>query len=423
MVGLFGGFHFISQPTWQNVRVGDEVALSLDYPQGVLDKLSVSISDYQGILSCDDEVLNVGAINLGDRALVYQEPGEVSLSLRLFGLIPVKQINVAVVPDLTLYPGGQPVGILLRTDGIMVVGKSPVIDTQGKSQFPADDAGIKVGDVIESVNGEPVASDEKMATLIDELGQSGEPITLGFTRKGQAQSEEITPIFCQESGTYRIGLYVRDNAGGVGTLTFIDPVTKRYGALGHMVADNETQQRINILNGKLVNANIEGIKKGQKGYPGEKIGGFVSDLSLGSIEKNTPFGIFGTIKNMSLTKSTLYDQPMPVAFYPEVQLGEAEFLTALDGHKVESFKINIEKISPNDANGKGMVIKITDQALLERTGGIIQGMSGSPIVQNGKIVGAVTHVFINDPTKGYGILIDDMLKEAELLDENGQIKK
>ena len=198
-------------------------------------------------------------------------------------------------------------------------------------------------------------------------------------------------------------------------MSFIDPVSGRYGALGHMIANSETQERISIINGKLVQADIEGIKKGQKGYPGEKIGAFVNDDALGSIEKNSYAGIFGEIKDMSVTENNFLTEPMPVGYYPEIELGEAEILTALDGQNVQSYKIRIEKIMPDADDGKGLVIKVTDPVLLERTGGIIQGMSGSPIIQNGKIIGAVTHVFINDPTKGYGILIDDMLEEAGLL--------
>ncbi len=405
------------QPLEQNVRVGDTLELALNYPEKMVEQLKINISDRDGILGLAES--QTAAVNLIDQeTLTYLQPGEVSLSLRLFGLIPVKQIDVNVLPELSLYPGGQPVGILLRTDGIMVVGMSPVLDDEGKSRFPAEKAGIKVGDIIQKVNNVTVNNDEKMAMLIDQLGQNHEEITLEVLREQEIIYKKIEPVYCTESKTYRIGLYVRDNAGGVGTLTFIDPVTKQYGALGHMIANNETQEKLNILNGKLVSANIEGIKKGQRGYPGEKIGGFANDNSLGTIEKNTYAGIFGVLKNLSMTENNYYDKPLPVAYYPEIELGPATILTALEGQKVEAFTIAIEKVMPNGENGKGMVIKVTDPILLEKTGGIIQGMSGSPIIQNGKIIGAVTHVFINDPTKGYGILISDMLSEVGLIEDD-----
>lgn len=419
VLGVGGLVSQIFEPSRQSVRVGDSFDLAFSFPQQLLDKIEINIEDEQGILGLDEAAKEVAAINLGQgESLTFLEPGEVSLSLRLFGLIPVKQIDVNVLPTLSLYPGGQPIGILLRTDGIMVVGMSPVIDEEGKSRFPAEKAGIRVGDVITKVNEVSVNNDEKMAALIDKLGQENKEITLEITREQETLQKKIEPVFCNESKTYRIGLYVRDNAGGVGTMTFIDPVTKQYGALGHMIANSETQEKINILNGKLVKANIEGIKKGQRGYPGEKIGGFVSDTALGSIIKNTYAGIFGELNDLKITKDNYYTEPLPVAYYPEIEIGAAEILTAIDGQKVESFAISVEKVMPNGENGKGMVIKVTDSRLLNETGGIIQGMSGSPIIQNGKIIGAVTHVFINDPTKGYGILINDMLNEIGLLPEN-----
>lgn len=406
------------QPFLQSARVGEALALSLDYPQSLLTQMKVDIQDQQGVLDLDQETAQVAAINLsGQNGPTCVQPGQVSLKLRLFGLIPVKQIDVAVMPEISLYPGGQPIGILLRTDGIMVVGMSPVIDQDGKSCFPAEKAGIKVGDIIKEVDGVTVVNDEKMSAMIHALGQQNKPIKLTILRDNELITKEVQAVYCCESQTFRIGLYVRDNAGGVGTLSFIDPESGRYGALGHMIANSETQERISIINGKLVNADIEGIKKGQKGYPGEKIGAFVSDDALGSIEKNSYAGIFGDIKDMSVTDHNYLTKPLPVGYYPEIEQGEAEILTALDGQDVQSYKIRIEKVMPNADDGKGLIIKVTDPILLERTGGIIQGMSGSPIIQNGKIIGAVTHVFINDPTKGYGILIDDMLEEAGLMDQ------
>lgn len=417
-VTLATAFWQAGQPFLQSARVGQALALPFHYPQSLLTQMKVDIQDKQGVLQWDKECSEVAAIHLNSTTgPTCVQPGQVSLKLRLFGLIPVKQIDVSVMPEISLYPGGQPIGIVLRTDGIMVVGMSPVIDEEGKSCFPAEKAGVKIGDIIKEVDGVTVINDEKMSSMVNALGKQNKAIRLTILRDNQLITKEVRAVYCCESHTYRIGLYVRDNAGGVGTLSFIDPDTGRYGALGHMIANNETQERLSIINGKLVRADIESIKKGQKGYPGEKVGSFVSDAALGSIEKNSYAGIFGTIIDSSITRHNYYTKPLPVAYYPEIEQGEAEILTALDGQDVQPYTIRIEKIMPGADDGKGLILKVTDPILLERTGGIIQGMSGSPIIQNGKIIGAVTHVFINDPTKGYGILIDDMLKEAGLLSE------
>ena len=245
---------------------------------------------------------------------------------------------------------------------------------------------------------------------------------LHIQRQNREMIKEITPIYCAESKSYRIGLLIRDNAGGVGTLTFVDPETMEYGALGHMISNNETQSKINILKGKLVTAQIQGIKKGTSGYPGEKIGRFVSNFSLGTIEKNTTAGIFGVLTDENVLTESSYTQALPTAAPNQIVLGPAQIFTAIDGNKVECFDVEIEKVMPAHKDGKGLVVRVTDPVLLEKTGGIVQGMSGSPIIQNGRIIGAVTHVFINDPTRGYGILIHDMLQETSILDETDTVK-
>ena len=333
------------------------------------------------------------------------------LSMRLLDLLPESASAREQPLQKELYPGGQAVGILLRTDGILVVGQSS-ITSNGQTVNPAKDAGIQAGDVITSVNGKSVAHDDQLALLVDELGRSHQPVILQLTRRSRTLSREITPVYCQDTRTYRIGLLIRDNAGGVGTMTFIDPQTMAYGALGHMISNNETQSKLNILNGKLVTADIQGIKKGLQGYPGEKIGRFVSNVSLGTIEKNTTAGIFGTLHDKNLLAESCYPKALPVAPAEDIICGPAQIFTAIKGNKVESFTVEIEKVIPSRKDGKGLVIRVTDPILLEKTGGIVQGMSGSPIIQDGKLVGAVTHVLVNDPTRGYGIFIENMLDAA-----------
>ncbi len=338
------------------------------------------------------------------------EQFDTRLGMHILELFPAKETLSQQDKPLMLYPGGQPIGILLRTDGILVVGFSPV-QTAEREVLPAESAGIQAGDVIVSVNGTAVSHDDQLAVLVDRLGAQGEDVTLQIERQNRSLNKTIEPVYCEETDSYRIGLLIRDNAGGVGTLTFVDPVTMQYGALGHMITNTDTQRKLSIVNGKLVAADIQGIKKGVSGIPGEKIGHFVSNEALGTIDKNTASGIFGTLSERDILSETAEQSPIPVAAPDEITIGPAVIYTALDGNEVNCYNIEIEKISPSSRDGKGLVIKITDPELLRRTGGIVQGMSGSPIIQNGKLIGAVTHVFINDPTRGYGILIGDMLDE------------
>lgn len=351
----------------------------------------------------------------------FLEQFQPKISMRLLELLPNQEPAETRYPEKMLYPGGQAIGILLRTDGILVVGQSPIF-VDGEAQNPAEEAGIQPGDVITRVGDVAVTHDDQLALLVNQLGEQQKPVILHIQRQNREMIKEITPIYCAESKSYRIGLLIRDNAGGVGTLTFVDPETMEYGALGHMISNSETQSKINILKGKLVTAQIQGIKKGTSGYPGEKIGRFVSNFSLGTIEKNTTAGIFGVLTDENVLTESSYTQALPTAAPNQIVLGPAQIFTAIDGNKVECFDVEIEKVMPAHKDGKGLVVRVTDPVLLEKTGGIVQGMSGSPIIQNGRIIGAVTHVFINDPTRGYGILIHDMLQETSILDETDTVK-
>ncbi len=351
----------------------------------------------------------------------FLEQFQPKISMRLLELLPNQEPAETRYPEKMLYPGGQAIGILLRTDGILVVGQSPIF-VDGEAQNPAEEAGIQPGDAITRVGDVAITHDDQLALLVNQLGEQQKPVILHIQRQNREMTKEITPIYCAESKSYRIGLLIRDNAGGVGTLTFVDPETMEYGALGHMISNSETQSKINILKGKLVTAQIQGIKKGTSGYPGEKIGRFVSNFSLGTIEKNTTAGIFGVLTDENVLTESSYTQALPTAAPNQIVLGPAQIFTAIDGNKVECFDVEIEKVMPAHKDGKGLVVRVTDPVLLEKTGGIVQGMSGSPIIQNGRIIGAVTHVFINDPTRGYGILIHDMLQETSILDETDTVK-
>ncbi|MGE5702682.1 MAG: SpoIVB peptidase, partial [Clostridia bacterium] len=213
---------------------------------------------------------------------------------------------------------------------------------------------------------------------------------------------------------YRMGLYIRDSAAGVGTLTFYEPKSGAYGALGHVISDVDTGQAIVVGDGQIVQASVTSIEKGESGNPGEKFARFYNEsVVLGNITKNTPFGIFGKMKESP--KRSYYQEAIPVALAEQVQEGPAKILTVVDGQRVEEFDIEIVNVVKQHFPAtKGMIIRVTDKRLLDKTGGIVQGMSGSPIIQNGKLVGAVTHVFVNDPTSGYGCFIEWMLQDAGL---------
>jgi len=350
-------------------------------------------------------------------SMVPVKLGSATVDFRLMGIIPLRSIQVDVLPPIKLTPGGHSIGVVLHSQGVIVVGNSPVLSNNGSYITPARDAGVLVGDVILSINGTPVQSDTQVAEIIDRSGAAGKAVDLLIKRNEEQLSVSVEPVFCMDTKRYRIGLFVRDSAAGVGTLTFFEPKTRTYGALGHIITDSDTNQPIDCSKGKIVLATVSGIQHGKRGQPGEKIGVFIEeDQVLGDIRKNTPFGIFGKLN--SVLENSLYPEALPVGSMTQVSIGPAEMLTVVDGQTIEKFAIEIQKINLQETpSSKGLVIKVVDRRLLEQTGGIVQGMSGSPIVQNGKIVGAVTHVFVHDPTRGYGCFIDWMLMESGIIQQ------
>ncbi|SMC58626.1 stage IV sporulation protein B [Sporomusa malonica] len=346
--------------------------------------------------------------------------GQSTVEFKLFGIIPFRTVQVDVLPPIKLIPGGHSIGVVLRSQGVIVVGNSPVLNMQGQYVTPAKDAGIAIGDVIISINGIPVQSDTQVAEIIDESGKSKRSVDILLKRTEGQQHVSVSPALCHDTKRYRIGLFVRDSAAGVGTLSFYEPESKIYGALGHIITDSDTNQPIDCEQGKIVLATVSGIQQGKRGHPGEKIGVFIEeDQLLGNISKNTPFGIYGELNSKLLNER--YPQAIPIASMSQIQVGPAEMLTVVDGQTIEQFTIEIQKINLQEApESKGLVIKVTDPKLIEKTGGIVQGMSGSPIIQNGKIVGAVTHVFVHDPTSGYGCFVDWMLMESGIIPKKGR---
>lgn len=357
-----------------------------------------------------------------------QQLGTGRLQLRLFGLLPLRSVQVNVVPELSVVPGGQAIGVLISSHGLVVAQTPQVVDANGVVHYPARDAGLLAGDIVVEIGGVNVYSVEQVQEIVQRYGQRAEPVQVVIVRNGARlrRTLEPVPVNVREGGVerlvYRVGLRLEQPAAGVGTLTFYEPNGLRFGGLGHMITDG-LNNRVEVNEGRIVEAMIHGIQQGARGFPGEKIGVFDSSRGeIGVIEKNTRYGIYGVLHQEP--RHRYIDEPVPVALAHEVKPGDATMLTVVEGQKVEAFELRILQVHSHRRNdGRGLVIQVTDERLLESTRGIIQGMSGSPILQDGKLVGAVTHVFVNDPTRGYGILAEWMAYEAEILPINSEVRK
>lgn len=325
-------------------------------------------------------------------------------TIKLFGVIPVKRATVSASKRKYVIPGGDSFGIKLYTDGVIVVGLNDV-ETKNGMKNPAKDAGVKVGDIIVEINGKKVTSTETIHEAVNNA--SGEAMTIRVKRNDEYKTVIIAPVLSDTNNSYKTGMWVRDSTAGVGTVTFYNPENKTFGGLGHPVNDVDTNEIMPLLSGEAVKAKVTGVYKGKAGETGSLCCAFGNE-TIGKLKSNGENGIYGTY-----TKVFDNDDAIPVAVCQEVKKGEAKILSTVDGEGVKEYTINIERINYNSSSGqKNMVIKITDEELLSKTGGIVQGMSGSPIIQNGMLVGAVTHVFINNPTKGYAIFAENMLETS-----------
>ncbi|MDQ0220792.1 SpoIVB peptidase [Peribacillus cavernae] len=339
-----------------------------------------------------------------------EKPGTNELLLDFAGL-PAKKVDVEVIKDFKVIPGGQSIGVKLNTLGVLVVGHHLVNTQQGKKS-PGELAKVEVGDIITKINDQPIKKMSDVTPFVQQAGEKGEPLQLVINREKETMKATLTPLKDKNEGTYKLGLYIRDSAAGIGTMTFHHPESKKYGALGHVISDMDTKKPIVVKDGQIVRSTVTSIEKGSNGDPGEKLARFSSNREIiGNINRNSPFGIFGKIKKD--IDNGIADKPIPITLSHEVKEGPAKILTVVDGSEVKEFDVEIVSSIPQKFPAtKGMVLKVTDKKLLEKTGGIVQGMSGSPIIQNGKLIGAVTHVFVNDPTSGYGVHIEWMLNEA-----------
>ena len=331
--------------------------------------------------------------------------GKIDYSLNLFKMFPVKNISVNVIPRTTVVPVGKAIGMKLYTEGILVVGMSEI---EGKK--PYEKSGIQEGDIILQINQNEIDTTEDLMKVVNE--SNGSAVSIKYMHGEKTATTSITPIK-NANNEYKLGLWVRDAAAGVGTLTFYEPSSKMFGTLGHGILDVDTSGLIKIENGELVTTNILSVVKGEKGSPGEIRGTIESGYTIGDISKNTEFGVFGKLNVPSYIGISNKNE-IEVCPREEIQLGKAQIICELENGKREYYDIEIQKIFiNNNKDNKSFLIKVTDENLIEKTGGIIQGMSGAPIVQNGRFIGAVTHVLVNDPTLGYGVFADLMLKQMK----------
>ena len=340
----------------------------------------------------------------GALRLTAGDSGEGELTFRLLGLLPVKTVKLSVQPQRVLVPGGQSVGVAMNTGGVVVVGNSDL----GKTPSPARLAGLKSGDVIQRVNGARV---DGAAQLSRSLAGGGKAL-LRVLRNGDVMECEVTPAMDERDGRYRLGAWVRDSTAGVGTLTFYDPETGDFGALGHAITDIDTGVVMPVGEGEIYRNRVVDVTPSREGAPGELTGDFLGQTqALGSVTKNCEYGIFG--KADAMPAGALYPEGLPVATRRQIHTGAASLLTTIDGGGVKEYACEIVRVSDSaKPSARAMVVRVTDPALLAATGGIVQGMSGSPLIQDGRIIGAVTHVMVNDPAMGYGILIETMLDAA-----------
>ncbi|MBE7091602.1 MAG: SpoIVB peptidase [Clostridiales bacterium] len=334
-----------------------------------------------------------------------------TMSVKVLG-ITIKNINIK--EDKKVYLGGQTVGVAMYTNGLLVTDVIAIEDENGNFITPGKDAGIKKGDYLIKANNIKLDDVSNIDAILN--NSKGEKIKLSILRGNTTFETEINPVKSKKDGLFHLGLWMRDSAAGLGTITYIDPETNRYMALGHSICDSDTGQILSVRSGRVVECIITGVKKGEKGKAGELKGTFgINAKQLGTVEDNTKFGILGN--NAYLKKGEL----VTLGSQKSVETGKAYIYSDFENGEIKKYEIEIihknEQTYPSE---KSMVIKITDKNLIEKTGGIVQGLSGSPIVQNGRLIGAVTHVMINDSTRGYGIFIENMIQISQ---ENSQVKK
>lgn len=335
--------------------------------------------------------------------------GKINYKLNLFGIVPLKEITVNVIPKTYVVPLGDAVGLKLYTSGVLVVGMGEIEGAGNIKYKPYENSGIEEGDRIIAINNNTVTC---TADLINEVNKSkGNSVNVQYIRDEDTIETSIIPAKGSDN-KYKLGLWVRDAAAGVGTVSFYEPETKTFAALGHGIQDIDTGKLLKIAKGDFVTTKIISIVKGKKGTPGKIQGSIENSTTIGKVGKNTEFGVFGTLNNTTILNINKNDA-IEVASRDEIKEGKATIISTVEEGNKKEYEIEIGKIyRNNNENNKSMLVKVTDKELLEKTGGIVQGMSGSPIIQNNKLVGVLTHVLVGEPETGYGVFADLMIKQS-----------
>ena len=356
----------------------------------------------------EGETLNLPGGAVLEHKVTPREDSGYQVDLTLPGGVTVKTVEVEVAQRRMLVPSGAPFGVKMFTRGVIVVGLSDVV-SEGQRQNPARKSGLETGDVILEIDGQPVNGNRMLGQRV--AASHGKTLELLVQRDERRMTLSLTPVFADNDNVWRAGVWVRDSSAGIGTMTYWDPESGEFGGLGHPICDVDTGELMPLSNGQIVGVEITDLEKGVSGDPGELQGSFVNDAVLGELLQNTETGIYGQIAGGDADYLGQAG-PIPAALASEVKAGPAAIYTTISGSTPQQYSIEIEKVSGSSSTTRNMVVHITDPQLLAAAGGILQGMSGSPIIQDGKLVGAVTHVFVNDPTRGYGIFIENMLDAA-----------
>ena len=392
---------YISIP--ENIFIMNNEKISLKILPGI-ELIETTMTNNSNFNESIERVNNVEEKNLIKENINYS-----NLEVKLFSRITLKNIKVAKLDEVKIVPVGKIIGLKLYTNGVLVVGMSEIDDANNDKAKPYENSDIKPGDIILEI-------DKKIIEDIDNLKQTvnnsnGKMLEITILRNGKMLNTNIIPVQTEES-KYQLGLWVKDAATGVGTITFYEPQSNSFGILGHGITDSDTNNLINIESGELVTAKVISLKRGEENVPGEIKGTIINSQNIGEIIKNTQFGVFGKLNNLTalnIDKS----KAIEVASRDEIKEGEAKILCSINSSNVsKEYKIEIERLyKDNDYNNKSMLIRITDEELLKQTGGIIRGLSGAPIIQNGKFIGAVTNVLVSNPELGYAIFGDMMIRE------------
>ena len=389
-----------------NLIVSEEEVFEIRLPPGITFE-----SDSAEVVLGNTSNIPDGKINIQPAAPISMygtTEGTYHINMKLFGFIDMKDIEVSVGPDQYAVPCGTPIGIYLKADGVMVIGTGEIINEAGNAIEPAFGI-LKSGDYIESVNGMQLDTKEDLIEAVNAC--NGKAIQMEVRRNGNLLNLEVEPVQAAD-GSFKLGAWVRDDTQGIGTMTYVTQ-DGMFGALGHGISDSDTGQLVAVEAGELYETEILGITKGESGTPGVMSGViyYGPGTKRGEVISNTEEGIFGTVNAEYQNK--IESGLIPIGFRQDVKKGSAFIRSSVSG-EVKDYAIEIQRVDHASLQkNKGMTIKVVDEELLELTGGIVQGMSGSPVIQNGRIVGAVTHVLVNDPTRGYGIFIENMLEAAK----------